>query len=310
LQAVEEIDLLQFLGAERSFKQLISLVRLSRNPGRAQPLDLFFDDLAGDSSSRRKRRHPRDRAVEIAEIPLPASFRRDRKLQEACARLAAEGYPGAVSARELVELIFEVRLDIFGPLTQTRQGEAPEIDARQQILAEPAFTHSSDVAALVAASIVRLNPQAQVLPFSDDVVSVSLDARAGVMANAAKLASLPSGGTNCSAPLRWLNKRKASGDLVIYVSDNESWVDVPQSARHGNGGTETMRQWSEFKRHNREARMVCIDIQPYGTTQAKERKDILNIGGFSDQVFDLIADFARGELNADHWVGVIEKIAL
>jgi 60 kDa SS-A/Ro ribonucleoprotein len=56
--------------------------------------------------------------------------------------------------------------------------------------------------------------------------------------------------------------------------------------------------------------MVCIDIQPYGTTQAKERKDILNIGGFSDQVFDVIADFAKGDLNADHWVSVIEKIAL
>jgi 60 kDa SS-A/Ro ribonucleoprotein len=166
-----------------------------------------------------------------------------------------------------------------------------------------------DVAALVAASIVRQNPQAQVIPFSDDVVSVSLDAHAGVMENAAKLAALPSGGTNCSAPLRLLNKGKAAGDLVIYVSDNESWLDTPQSGWYGKG-TETMRQWSEFKRRNPKARMVCIDIQPYGTTQAKEGEDILNIGGFSDQVFDLVADFARGDLNADHWVGVIEKIAL
>jgi 60 kDa SS-A/Ro ribonucleoprotein len=166
-----------------------------------------------------------------------------------------------------------------------------------------------DVAALVAASIVRQNPQAQVIPFSDDVVSVRLNARDSVMTNAAKLAALPSGGTNCSAPLRLLNSRKAAGDLVIYVSDNQSWVDMPQNAGYA-GGTETMRQWSQFKERNREARMVCIDIQPYGTTQAKERKDILNIGGFSDQVFDVIADFAKGDLNADHWVGVIEKIAL
>ena len=56
--------------------------------------------------------------------------------------------------------------------------------------------------------------------------------------------------------------------------------------------------------------MVCIDIQPYGTVQAKERADILNIGGFSDQVFDVIAEFARGELNADHWIGVIEEVIL
>ena len=27
--------------------------------------------------------------------------------------------------------------------------------------------------------------------------------------------------------------------------------------------------------------MVCIDIQPYGSTQAPDRDDILNVGGFS-----------------------------
>jgi 60 kDa SS-A/Ro ribonucleoprotein len=34
----------------------------------------------------------------------------------------------------------------------------------------------------------------------------------------------------------------------------------------------------------------------------------LNIGGFSDQVFEIIDLFAKGELNADHWVGVIEAV--
>jgi 60 kDa SS-A/Ro ribonucleoprotein len=71
-----------------------------------------------------------------------------------------------------------------------------------------------------------------------------------------------------------------------------------------------MKEWASFRQRNPEARMVCIDIQPYGTVQAKERDDILNIGGFSDQVFDVIAEFARGELNADHWISVIESVAL
>jgi 60 kDa SS-A/Ro ribonucleoprotein len=56
--------------------------------------------------------------------------------------------------------------------------------------------------------------------------------------------------------------------------------------------------------------MVCIDIQPYGTVQAQEREDILNVGGFSDQVFDLITEFAAGRLSDEHWVGVIEAIEL
>lgn len=167
-----------------------------------------------------------------------------------------------------------------------------------------------DVAALVAAAILRQNPQAEVIPFSDDVVKCRLNPRDSVLTNAQKLAALPSGGTNCSAPLRALNQRKAAGDLLIYVSDNESWVDAPRGGWYGNSATETLKQWAQFKQRNAQARLVCLDIQPYATTQAAERADVLNIGGFSDQVFDVIAEFAAGRLNAEHWVGVIEAISL
>lgn len=167
-----------------------------------------------------------------------------------------------------------------------------------------------DVAALVAAAILRKNPNAEVIPFSDDVVPARLNPRDSVMTNANKLANLPSGGTNCSAPLIELNKRKANGDLVIYVSDNESWVDTPYYGRFGGSATKTMMEWAKFKARNADARMVCIDIQPNATSQAKERVDVLNIGGFSDQVFEVIAEFAAGRLNADHWIGVIEDVRI
>ena len=167
-----------------------------------------------------------------------------------------------------------------------------------------------DVAALVAATVLRKNPQAEVIPFESNVVEVRLNPCDSVMTNAEKLAKLPCGGTNCSAPLEFLNKRNAKGDLVIYVSDNESWVDAPHYGRFGGSATATMQEWSKFRNRNAGARMVCIDVQPYGTVQAKERPDILNIGGFSDQVFELIAEFANGNLNADHWIGVIENYEL
>jgi len=162
-----------------------------------------------------------------------------------------------------------------------------------------------DVAALVAAAVLRKNPQAEVLPFECDVVKVNLNSRDSVMTNAAKLASIGGGGTNCSAPLAQLNRRKAKGDLVIFVSDYESWVDA-----RGGRGTEMMREWNVFKQRNPEARLACMDVQPYRTVQAIEREDILNVGGFSDRVFDVISEFARGELNADHWIGVIDSVTL
>ena len=162
-----------------------------------------------------------------------------------------------------------------------------------------------DVAALVAASILRKNPAARVLPFEQAVVQLSLNARDSVMTNAQELAKIGGGGTNCSAPLALLNKERASVDLVILVSDNESWVDANRR-----GATQTVREWELLKARNPQARLVCIDIQPGATTQAAERADILNVGGFSDAVFTMMSSFADGKAGAEHWVGEIDKISL
>ena len=166
-----------------------------------------------------------------------------------------------------------------------------------------------DVAALITAALVRKNPESEVIPFESQIVKIRLNPRDSVMTNAQRLSSLPSGGTNCSAPLAELNRRNAKGDLIVYVSDNESWIDSPQHGCAG-GATETMTQWGLFKRRNPQAKMVCIDLQPYESTQAVEREDIVNVGGFSDQFFGLIADVANGRFFRDHWVREIERVKL
>lgn len=162
-----------------------------------------------------------------------------------------------------------------------------------------------DVAALVAAGVLRKNRNARVLPFEHDVVKLKLNPRDSLMTNAEALASIGGGGTNCSAPLAFLNKEKAKVDVVILVSDNESWIDAN---RHG--ATQTMREWELIKQRNPHASLVCIDIQPYATTQAAERADIMNVGGFSDAVFSMMTLFTQGKTGANHWVGEIEKVVL
>jgi len=162
-----------------------------------------------------------------------------------------------------------------------------------------------DVAALVAAAVLRQNRDARVLPFAVDVVDLALNPRDSVMSNAQQLASIGGGGTNCAAPLARLNRERALADLVIYVSDNESWMGGPRQ-----GATGTMQEWSAFKLRNPGAKLVCIDIAPYATTQAVEREDILNVGGFSDEVFKIVAAFAAGQLNAGHWQSVIADTVL
>src|SRR5215471_3498244 len=111
-----------------------------------------------------------------------------------------------------------------------------------------------DVAALVAAAILRKNPNTEIVPFAECVKPIQLNARDSVMTNAEQLAALGGGGTNCSAPLELLNKRRAQGDLVVYVSDNQSWLDTHAT------GTATMREWTAWKKRNKSARLVCIDL--------------------------------------------------
>ncbi|MCA9277552.1 MAG: TROVE domain-containing protein [Phycisphaeraceae bacterium] len=165
-----------------------------------------------------------------------------------------------------------------------------------------------DVAALIAATVLRKNPDATIVPFNDTVVAMRLNPRDTVMTNAAQLASAPWGGTNCSAPLVHLNKSRSHVDTLIYVSDNQSWVDTtPNSWRNG---TRTMQEWNTLKQRCPKAKLVCIDLQPYGTTQAQDRNDILNIGGFSDAVFEVVSKFASQGADAKHWVDVINAVSI
>ncbi|KZC77128.1 TROVE domain protein [Neisseria flavescens] len=168
-------------------------------------------------------------------------------------------------------------------------------------------TRCIDIAALVSATMLRTNPQARVIPFEQITVNVQLNPRDSIMTNAEKLANIGGGGTACSAPLAMLNREKADVDLVVIVSDNESWADDNQ----GWGATTSlMKEWNILKRRCPEAKLVCLDIQPYTKAQARNRQDILNIGGFSDQVFSLIGSFAERGMGTDFWVEEIEKTEL
>lgn len=157
-----------------------------------------------------------------------------------------------------------------------------------------------DVAALITAAVLRKNPQAWVLPFAECVKPITLDPHARLAVNAEKLAAIGGGGTEISAPLAALNAQGLEVDTVVFVSDSESWY---APARYGL--TETMRQWASVKARNPQAKMICLDIQPYASTQAPDRDDIINIGGFSDAAFDTMTDFAKGKTR--NWVEEINK---
>ncbi|WP_287907631.1 RNA-binding protein [Acinetobacter sp.] len=181
-----------------------------------------------------------------------------------------------------------------------------------------------DVAALFASAFKYVNPNIRLIAFDTQVRHLSNLIRVqeylkrknlmkqqnleiDIFALAKKFASMCGGGTDCSKPLELLVKEKAKVDMVIYFSDNESWADqIPRAHRQ----TGMMHYWKQLKQHNPDAKLVCVDLQPYATTQLPEHKDVMNIGGFSDTVFTLIESFANNEMHANHWISEIEKIDL
>lgn len=210
--------------------------------------------------------------------------------------------------------------DVSGSMSAAVTGRRVNKDGKP---IPPSKVRCIDVAALVSAAVLRANPLARVLPFEGDVVlyeralrgwgerstgkPFEINPRDSVMTNATKLASIGGGSTNVSAPLALLNREGAKVDLVIVVSDNESWVD---SSRYGRGSA-TMREWEQIKQRCPKAKLVCIDITPNTHTQALDREDILNVGGWSDDVFETIREFAQGNTRtADHWVNQINATVL
>lgn len=164
-----------------------------------------------------------------------------------------------------------------------------------------------DVAALFGAAMLRGNKSAEIMPFSNRLYpDFKLNPRDSVMTNAQKLCSIPSGGTDCSLVLAEINRRKEHVDAVVYVSDNESWID----RGYGSRTTGMMSEWVDLKKRCPNARLVLIDLTVGNNSQVTQHSDILQVGGFSDMVFNVTDRFLKHGHDTDHWISEIEKTSL
>ncbi|WP_257387173.1 vWA domain-containing protein [Tahibacter caeni] len=214
---------------------------------------------------------------------IPAAIR--EALQDAM-EIATENVP-ALPGNVVVAI--DVSGSMASPVTGYRRGATTQ-------------ARCVDVAALLGACVLRKNPAARILPFDTKVRPLVLNPRDSVITQARELASLCGGSTTVSAPLARLNRERAVVDTVVIVSDDESWADTRQGK-----ATATMAEWAGIAARNPAARLICIDLQPYATSQTRAASNVLHVGGFSDAVFDLLANAAGGRQD---WLQQIDAIAL
>lgn len=177
------------------------------------------------------------------------------------------------------------------PVTGTRKGATTKVNCNQ-------------VASLIAASFLRTGEdRVEVLRFDTQAQILSLNSRDSIMTNAQKIGTY-GGGTDCAAPIRLLNSKGRKGDMIIVLSDNQSWY---QSNIAGERST-MMDAWRAFKKQNQDAKLVCVDLAPYTTIQVPTSKNVLNVGGWSDEVFEVIDAFNSGtDRDTEFWTNKIKS---
>ena len=167
-----------------------------------------------------------------------------------------------------------------------------------------------DVAALFAVCLLRKNPDARVLPFEGDVRTLKIEPRDSILTNATKLASIGGGSTNCAAPLALLNREKTKVDAVVYISDSESWVDTTQLHGPYARGTGMANEFVQLAVRSPKVKLMAIDITPSRSVQLQSDESVLNVGGFSDEVFKVSQMFLSGQLGKGEWLARIEEVRL
>jgi len=196
-----------------------------------------------------------------------------------------------------------------GPITGYRGGATSAVQCSQ-------------VAGLIAASVMRNNKDGKVILFADGASEAKFNPRDSVLTNAKKFGT-NGGGTNISSAFQILNKKKHKGNLVILVSDMETWADSGcahnhsygwgYAARSGAQGTGAQQEWNAYKARNPDAKLVTVNLVAntgYSQFQDKDRNDILKIGGFSDTMWDVITNYVLGNTGAEHWLKTIESVNL
>ncbi len=158
-----------------------------------------------------------------------------------------------------------------------------------------------DAAAMFAASMLRANPTARLCAFDTGVHGGRLGGSIPEIATA--LAGFGGGGTDCSLPLQ-LALSMERCDAVVIVSDSESWFSAPSNYIRSIG-TPVMHAWRQLQRKNPEVRLVCIDLTPSTTRQTIAEKNVLNVGGFSDAVWAVTAEFLTAQKS---WTDVLSSV--
>lgn len=178
----------------------------------------------------------------------------------------------------------KVALDVSASMTtqsatgQSAKGPSSKVNCMQ-------------AASLFAMATLRCNKKASLTLF-DEVIrnpeSYSVSSADTVLNNASKLSKIKGRATHCHLVLEQLLSTGEQVDLLLLLSDNESW-----RASNGQRGT-TLQLWERYLQRYPNAKMVCWDISPNTSSLMKNMPSVLQVSGFTFEGLAQINRFMTG----------------
>lgn len=237
------------------------------------------------------------RTVKVNPGEVPAKV---RNAVQSALNYALSNVP---SLGENAYVVIDVSGSMHSPVTGTRDKGATSV------------VQCIEAASLFAAATFATNEDAKVIAFANDAKWVGgLNSKDSFNTNMGKIIAANGGGTNMEAAMQLIKTSGKPVGTIVFFTDMQTWIESGKrstSIYGDQGATAMAKTWREIKKAHPKARLVLVNLQPNGTTQIDEKApDVLHVGGFSDTMFEIIAEFAEGKWGDDHWLNVINRITL
>lgn len=168
-----------------------------------------------------------------------------------------------------------------------------------KVIPAPKVT-SLQAASVVSASLLRKNSNVELIPFSNRISKTDIDYNKSILEIAQDLGKIPSGGTNCSLPIRYLIDNKLESDICIMLSDYESNLGESKG---------TYRAWNEYQKVS-QSMLFCIDFVPNRAVEVPNSDNVINISGFSDNIWNNMRNYLNSFKGESTWESQINSISL
>lgn len=251
---------------------------------------LFADRIANSDSITRTKAQP---------YQLYTSFKYAENLPDVVVNALERAAELAISNIPEISGNIAIAVDTSGSMQSIITGSRGSASSKMRCV---------DVASFIASSIYRINQSRTKIYAFDTELHNFKPSNTSILANTNALSKFGGGGTNCSLVMEQLLRTKEKVDLIIYLSDNESWADRQQY--FGAAGTGLRSLFEQYRNKvNKNAKLVLLDLTPSTTTQAAPDSNILLIAGFNDKVFSIIPEFMKSN-DPDFWISTISKVQL